>query len=637
MNMAGEEPAGSTEGKTMNFSCLGLLKRSLSAKLISVFILFLFIFLIYTTLYLVFYQTQVRSGEVVKRGQVISAFLAELLDSDEAFENANALYQAMDAVIKQKDILAVSVYNREGLVLERQQAREKGSGRPVLTQSVIDRKAVMKRLAESRAPHHVAGNMVSEIFFPVLTRPANKISGNAADFPEQKEPAGFIHLKLKRYDPKNRTFIIFLKTFLVIAVFFVLGSVIIIFTVRNITRPLKRLTGVVNDLEQGKRSVPVPIHSEDEVGCLAAAFNRMSESIKKREHDLEKSHERLMLALEAANEVLWDLDVPSRVITLIPRCYPMGEHETCEIKRFRELIHPEDRDRVIRAGEECIRQKKKTYAHEFRMRARNGNYRWIMSRGKTVETDKDGNFLRVIGTHVDITDLKEAKKQIRELSRKIITAQEVERQRISRELHDRVAQTLSFLKIASQNLFDNGEKVSAGLKRKADDITKTLDACMQETRRISYDLRPPELDQLGLIKSVYKFCNDFSSSAEINTDIQIAGMNEIPLDAEMEINIYRIIQEALNNIRKHAQASRASVKLLGTFPDIIIRIKDNGKGFDAALGEAATLKQKKRMGLVNIQERVRLMNGRLCISSQKNMGTKIQILFPCKETNDVTN
>lgn len=615
----------------MNFSVLGLLKKSLSAKLISVFILFLFIFLIYTTLYLIFFQTQVRAREVIHRGRTISALLAGLSDLADGKDSAGALCRAVDTVIKQKNVLAVSVYNREGLVLERWQPREKNSHKLVLSQSEINPEDILRRLSESPLPYHVAGNMIFDIFYPVVKSVPDKTVANASNSPEKNGVAGFVHMKLKRYDTGNRTVIVFFKNLLSIAVFFVLGAVIIFFTVRSITLPLKQLTGAVNDLEQGKCSAPVQIHSEDEVGSLAKAFNRMSDSIKKREHDLESSRERLMLALEAANEVLWDLEVPSNTVTMIPQSYPLLGYHSCEIKSFSDLIHPEDRDQVVRVGENFVRQKRKAYAHEFRMKAKNGKYRWIMSRGQTVAADKDGNPLRVIGTHVDITDLKEAEKQIRELSRKIITAQETERQRISRDLHDHVAQNLSFLKIASQQLFGDGKAVSVEVKQKAENIAKTLDACIQEIREISYDLRPPELDQLGLAEAVYKFCHNFSKRCQINIDTRIAGMDKTPLDADMEINIYRIIQEGMNNIHKHAEATRATITLLGTFPDIFIRIEDNGKGFDYGADETGTVKGKQ-MGLVNIKERVRLMNGEISFVSRQNQGTKIQITFPCKES-----
>jgi len=253
-----------------------------------------------------------------------------------------------------------------------------------------------------------------------------------------------------------------------------------------------------------------------------------------------------------------------------------------------------------------------------------------MARGKSVETDSSGRPIRVVGAHVDITDLKEAEEQIQALSLEILTAQEVERQKIARDLHDNIAQNLSSLKIAAQTLFNEETVVSMETRRKVGDMSKTLHECIKDVRRMSYDLRPPELDQLSLIKTVLKFCDDFSEREKIEIDVKATGFGENLMCPEMEINIYRIIQEALNNIKKHAEAGKVVIRLISSFPDIVIRIEDNGKGFDVKACKAHAVKEK-RMGLVNLNERVRLLNGEISFQSQKNRGTRIYIIIPYKE------
>jgi signal transduction histidine kinase len=147
---------------------------------------------------------------------------------------------------------------------------------------------------------------------------------------------------------------------------------------------------------------------------------------------------------------------------------------------------------------------------------------------------------------------------------------------------------------------------------------------------MAYDLRPPGLDQLGLVKTLYLYCEDFSKSSAAEIDFAAAGVDELNLEYETEINIYRLIQEALNNIKRHAGANRATIRVVASSPDIVIRIKDNGKGFDVKTRRKQALKEK-RMGLQSMVERVRLLQGKINIQSRANKGTYIFIAIPLKE------
>ncbi len=141
---------------------------------------------------------------------------------------------------------------------------------------------------------------------------------------------------------------------------------------------------------------------------------------------------------------------------------------------------------------------------------------------------------------------------------------------------------------------------------------------------------PPGLDQLGLVKTLYLYCEDFSKSSGVEVDFAAAGVDELDLEYETQINIYRLIQEALNNIKRHADAARATIRLVASSPDIVIRIKDNGKGFDVNDRRKRALKEK-RMGLQSMVERVGLLAGKISIQSRPTKGTYILIEIPLKE------
>ncbi len=351
----------------------------------------------------------------------------------------------------------------------------------------------------------------------------------------------------------------------------------------------------------------------------------MSKTIKAREKALEETSTQLLMAFEASNEGLYDLDLSTNNVLFSPTWYKMLGYEPYEIpstlETVNKLIHPEDRGLVHKAERKYITQKKERLMLEFRLRTKSGAYKWISSRGKTVEFDSNGKPKRLMGAHIDITELKEAEQQIKELSRKILSAQEIERQKIARELHDNIAQNLSSLKILIQATIAGEADLSY--------ITDTIQSCIKDVRNMSYDLCPPEIDQLGLVRAVSKFCEDFSKREKIEIDFSDLGVNEDLLDQEININLYRIVQEALNNIKNHAEATSVTIKLISSFPEIILRIEDNGKGFDVKKRKAAVLSEK-RMGLANMEERVRLLRGEIRFQAKKNKGTIILVKIPYK-------
>jgi len=226
-----------------------------------------------------------------------------------------------------------------------------------------------------------------------------------------------------------------------------------------------------------------------------------------------------------------------------------------------------------------------------------------------------------------LNHLKERKRsetQIRTLTRKLMKTQEDERRMISRELHDRVGQDLSGIKLALGTLFDQQPAASPEIKEKVMQLSRLLDRTILTVRDLSYDLRPPGLDEMGIVQALSIFCDDFSDKTRIRTDFQSAGIEKLKLNFNTRINLYRMIQEGLNNIHKHADATRAAVKLTAAYPHIFLRIEDNGRGFDVEK-RAREIDSEKRMGLRSLQERTDLLGGVMIVTSKTGQGTKILI------------
>jgi len=246
----------------------------------------------------------------------------------------------------------------------------------------------------------------------------------------------------------------------------------------------------------------------------------------------------------------------------------------------------------------------------------------------------EGPFLREERSLIDavadqvgrIVAQRRAEEQMRALSQELIMAQENERQRIARELHDHLAQDLS---LARADL----ERVNCNLpeggpwKGQTGAIAERLGSAIRSIRDLAYGLLPPGLTELGLVETVLAHCEDFSLRHGIAVEVFADGLDGVDFDFDTQINIYRLIQEALNNVRKHAKASRVTIRLLGSYPSLLVRIEDDGCGADLerCLSQAG---RTKRMGLWSMRERVRLLGGKISFRSKPGQGMQIRIETP---------
>lgn len=234
-------------------------------------------------------------------------------------------------------------------------------------------------------------------------------------------------------------------------------------------------------------------------------------------------------------------------------------------------------------------------------------------------------------TH-DITPLKEAETRIRNLTRELVVAQEEERQRIAYDLHDNVAQELATLKINCDTLIDHHRNGSDDEFHGAiSGFSKIIQSSIHTVREMAYDLQPPNTLKMNPVDAIFNYCEEFKERFGIEVDFYSAGMANVVLDDEQLHHIQRIVQEALNNVRKHAGASEVKVRLLAAHPNVILRVDDNGKGFDVAdrMDEGA---REKRMGLRGMANRVRLMAGNVRMESKPGEGTRLFFEIPVSQT-----
>ncbi|MBI4805618.1 MAG: sensor histidine kinase [Desulfovibrio sp.] len=226
-----------------------------------------------------------------------------------------------------------------------------------------------------------------------------------------------------------------------------------------------------------------------------------------------------------------------------------------------------------------------------------------------------------------IMEARKIKAQVQRLSRELIKAQESERQRIARELHDKAAQDLSLLKIELEALNSSHGPLPPEARTHVSRLLSQTSGIINEIRDISYALLPPDLEQLGLASAAFRLCEEFTSRHGVVIEFSADGMHSLCLGFETQINLYRIIQEALTNIRKHSGAKRARVLLVASHPFIILRIEDDGVGFDPGT-EFSGQSGGRHMGLLSMRERARLIGGRFVIRSAHGKGTRIVLEVP---------
>jgi PAS domain S-box-containing protein len=229
-----------------------------------------------------------------------------------------------------------------------------------------------------------------------------------------------------------------------------------------------------------------------------------------------------------------------------------------------------------------------------------------------------------------IQALEASEEKIHTLTQELIKAQENERHRIACHLHDHVAQDLSSLKIGLETLCDDRRESNPELREKIAGLAKLLQGSIAAVRNLSYDLRPPGIDQLGLNRAVFLYCEEFARQNDLKLDFYSAGLEDVRLDFDTEINLFRLIQEGLTNVKKHARAGQVAIRMVASCPNIILRIEDDGTGFDVQ-ARLQRLIREKRMGLSNMEERVRLLGGKMRIQSRPGGGTGLYIEVPFKE------
>jgi len=291
-------------------------------------------------------------------------------------------------------------------------------------------------------------------------------------------------------------------------------------------------------------------------------------------------------------------------------------HETA-----RETTHPDDRLDTDRAFETAVHDRS-VFERQFRIRRPDGTVRYVSGVGYPM-FDETGALTEYVGTIMDITDQREAESIRDELLRRLVGAQEEERRRIAIEMHDQFGQLLSALVLKLSTLkAERGRRTNLGRELESvERIARQLDTDLD---LIVSRLHPPSLDDLGLVAALRDYIERWSEDFGIHAEFHSSAMEAGGLTDEIDTALYRIGQEALNNVARHAHAMNVAVLLDRRADRVSLIVEDDGVGFDVEQRIAS----RQRFGLLGMRERATLLRGTLDIESRPGNGTTVAVRVP---------
>lgn len=357
---------------------------------------------------------------------------------------------------------------------------------------------------------------------------------------------------------------------------------------------------------------------------------------KRFEEQLQQSEERFRQMAESITEVFWMTNADKSQILYASPAYAriwgrsrqsVYEHPTTWL----DAVHPDDRQRVERAV--MTQQILGGYDEEYRIIQPNGSVRWIRDRAFPIH-DAEGRVYRVTGIAEDITERKFAEEkikatsaQLRALSARLQSAREEEATRIAREIHDELGGALTSLRWDLEDIeeltSETGDQPDLqGRRKKIVSMMRLIDTTINTVRRIASELRPIGLDDLGLVAAIELHARKFQDRTGIIVKCDCTQQS-LKLSQDQSTALFRIFQEALTNILRHAQATRVNIQTKEEDGEFILTIRDNGRGItdDDKSGQ-------RTLGLLGMRERAHLIGGKIDINGLAGKGTVVAVRIP---------
>lgn len=400
-------------------------------------------------------------------------------------------------------------------------------------------------------------------------------------------------------------------------------------------KPLVNVTaGIDNPLKEGRTWVLMnafpEYDDEKKLKQVVLTFVDITDA-KRAEEELKRREEDLNMAQAIARTGSWEFNLVTRDLKWSKELYRIYELEGVPpdelYERYRQRFHPEDLPSLDSTVRKSI-ENKKGYTYQHKILVNNGQVKHILGIGEIIQNEA-GEVIGLKGTGQDITEMIKAEerlqnsyKQIKQLVTHLQDIREQERTNMAREIHDELGQQLTGLKMYIASLNKKIAPQEDDIKEKFSSTIQLIEETIRSVRKISMDLRPSMLDDLGLMAALEWQSNEFEKRSGIDTEfINQTGNKEIP--ARLKTGLFRIYQESLTNVARHADAKKIVSSLKFENNNLVLTITDDGKGFSFK-----NIESKKTLGLFGMKERTLEMGGHYEIKSEPGVGTTVSVTVP---------
>jgi PAS domain S-box-containing protein len=374
----------------------------------------------------------------------------------------------------------------------------------------------------------------------------------------------------------------------------------------------------------------ITYHCDDTLSVSFKSSGLSAEPTQSAEPQLKILNQLYQFVTQVTNDCLWEWDLQTKELFWIDGSHKRTfgyqiENALIPQSFWESRVHPGDREGVLTRLNKIINgESGSEWEDEYRFQKADGEYAFVHDRGHIIY-DTDNKPSRMIGATQDITKrvllenklVEERTLKLKEITAAVLTAQENERTYIGQELHDNLNQTLAIAKLYIQMARSHEENREMYLDKSCEFIVEVI----EEIRRIAKNLVIPEVHISGLSDNIKNLLADLARIHPIKIEFYKNGINEKDLDEKLQLTIFRIVQEQLNNILKHSKGTHATINLTSQEDKLILLIVDNGEGCDI-------LKEKKGVGIINIRARAELYDGSVTIVSKPGEGYELKVELP---------
>lgn len=555
----------------------------------------------------IYRETKAFKEELKKQGLILTSTLADECGNAFITNKFVHVMDYIDTIAKQEYVVYVMVRDNKGKVKAHDDISKIGA---VITNASLH--AVHGTGPYTGTSRSDKGEDMYELAVPVA------VGGNVVGLAQ----VGYSLRSLKKSTAKA------IKHIIVITIAGIItGIIFMLILSQQLVKPITKLKDAANAIAKGDFSTKIDVTAKDEIGELSGAFKQMAIDLSTSQDELVRATYYTDNIIESMIDTLIVVDTEGVIKKVNKATLDLLEY-TQEELLGRPLEHffpelPVKGTKLQKLIEHGRLENYETYSE-----AKNGKKNPVLFRASAMR-DQDGAIMNFVCTATDITEnrrlrdsLQKSERQLRTLSSSLLAAQEQERKRISRELHDDLGQIVTAVLLdvtrARKLELPHASDIYGSLER----IQARAEEALQRVRSLSAMLRPGVLDQLGLKAAAVSLLEDMRERTELNV-IEEIHVDHSDIPESVSIAVYRILQEAMTNIVKHAEATQVTVRLQSGRQTVALSVTDNGRGFDPA-----SLAMDQGLGLMGMQERAECLGGVFRIESAPGQGTTFYTEIP---------